>query len=122
MSEQTASIIKISGWKSFSLGRFLPGKNFEDQLRLFGRNFGIPAVTVAIFLAVWGMVAPQIKTSLGEVPGPAQVWGQVQSLAFEYRQEAGRRREFAVKEKERAAKLRAENPGQAVKARKYSGR
>jgi nitrate/nitrite transport system permease protein len=81
-----------------------------------------PASTIVIFIGLWAMIAPQIKTSLGQVPGPVQVWEQVQSLTTEYRVEVVNRRSFIAKEKERASQKRAENPAQEVKTRKYSGR
>ncbi len=86
------------------------------------KSLGVPAMTIGLFLLFWGILAPQIKTSLGEVPGPIQVWGQVQSLAVEYRTEQINKQKFYEKEKERVAQKSAENPGEIVRGRKYSGR
>lgn len=83
---------------------------------------GLPLVTFSIFLGMWTLIAPQIKTSLGTIPGPAEVWGQVQSLSVEYQKERSNEKEFYVREKERVAQKRAENLGQEIKPRKYSGR
>ncbi|MBI3313024.1 MAG: ABC transporter permease [Candidatus Omnitrophica bacterium] len=86
------------------------------------KNIGIPAVTCLLFLLAWAVTAPQIKTSLGKVPGPVEVGEQVQSLIHEFRQEKAKEKAFYVREKERVAKKLEENPGEEVKTRKYSGK
>ena len=85
-------------------------------------NAAAPLITFSLFLLIWGILAPQVKTSLGTVPGPFQVLGQVGSLAAEYREEKSREKEFYVREKERVAQKRVENPGQQIKGRKFSGK
>ena len=123
MTEKIISIMKISGLKGLvPIVRLLQGENLEEQFRILWRTIGVPVITFTIFIAVWGILAPQIKTSLGRVPGPAQVFEQVQSLASEYRQEKINEKEFYVREKERVAKKRAENPGKEIQAHRYSGR
>lgn len=86
------------------------------------KAIGIPFITFFLFLSAWAAVAPQIKTNLGNVPGPAQVFGQVQSLAGEFWNEKTKEKEFYAKEKQRIEKKRAENPGAEIKGHKYSGR
>lgn len=81
-----------------------------------------PALTFSVFLLIWAAAASQIKTNLGIVPGPVEVWGQVLSLASEYKEEKNKEKEFYVREKERVEKKQAENPGQEIKARKFSGK
>ncbi|MGB5096498.1 MAG: hypothetical protein WBN82_01185, partial [Porticoccaceae bacterium] len=49
------------------------GQNPRAQLRAMWLMIGVPAVFFAIFLALWGWSASQIHTSLGTIPGPAQV-------------------------------------------------
>ena len=123
MTEKIISLMRFSGLKAFvPLVRFIQGEDREEQLRVLWKTIGIPLTTFSLFLLTWAVIAPQIKTSLGGVPGPVQVWAQVQSLAAEYQKERTNEKEFDAREKERVAQKRAENPGQEVKLRKYSGR
>lgn len=36
----------------------------------------LPAIGMLVFVALWAAVAKNIDTSLGEFPGPSQVWEQ----------------------------------------------
>jgi len=81
-----------------------------------------PLVAFLIFLFIWHAGAAQIHTSLGQVPGPAQVWSQAMGLLDEHFAE--RKKEVAFYErqdKRNAAKL-AENPDAEIKIRPYTGK
>jgi len=43
-----------------------------------------PAVGLAVFLGLWAVLAPQVKTSLGALPGPGDVWTAFTGLMGEY--------------------------------------
>lgn len=43
-----------------------------------------PLVGVAVFLALWAMLAPMVETSLGALPGPLDVWNAFVGLLGEY--------------------------------------
>lgn len=43
-----------------------------------------PVVGVAIFLGLWAVLAPQVKTSLGALPGPGDVWTSFLGLMTEH--------------------------------------
>ncbi len=81
-----------------------------------------PAATFALFLILWSVASHKIQTSLGEVPGPRQVWGQVRSLAQEHVDERKKEKEFyasqAIKNKEKTGA----NPSEVQRVRKYTGR
>ena len=81
----------------------------------------IPALGIAGFLLVWHLVAGSIVTSLGQFPGPVQVWDQAGTLYHEHvaqREKADRF--YDRQEKRNAAKL-AKDPDAAVKWRTYTG-
>ena len=44
----------------------------------------LPLIGLLMFLAVWNGVAKSIDTSLGQFPGPAQVWEQAGVLVDEH--------------------------------------
>lgn len=44
-----------------------------------------PAIGIAGFLGLWALLAPQVQTSLGALPGPVDVWNAFGELMTEYR-------------------------------------
>ena len=56
----------------------------KDMGNKFIRSFMVPFVAFLLFLGIWGGFASQIVTSLGEVPGPKQVWEQTINLYNEH--------------------------------------
>ena len=56
------------------------GDNPRAQMAEVWRLLGVPLVAIAGFLALWAVLAPQVQTSLGAVPGPVQVWEQAVTL------------------------------------------
>ena len=86
------------------------------------RGMIAPAVAFLFFLMIWSAGAPQIKTSLGQVPGPSQVWSQAIGLLEEHSEERDKEQAFyARQEKRNAAKL-AKTPDAKVKIRGYTGK
>ena len=56
------------------------GDNPKAQLSEIWRLLAVPVIAIAAFLMLWGTLAPTVQTSLGAIPGPAQVWEQTVSL------------------------------------------
>ena len=48
------------------------------------RDLLVPLMGIAVFLALWAVLAPQVDTSLGAMPGPVEVAGQGVSLFEEW--------------------------------------
>jgi len=71
---------------------------------------GVPALALLVFLALWAAVAPRIQTSLGAVPGPAQVAEQAQTLWLDHFNERRKRSEFYERQDKRNAERLAEDP------------
>ncbi len=86
------------------------------------QNLAIPAVAIGVFILLWSIIAAQITTSLGQLPGPVKVWEQAEQLVVEHKEE--RKKEVAFyerQEKRNAAKL-AKNPDAKVRIRPYTGK
>src|SRR5262245_39578783 len=81
---------------------------------------GAPVLAFALFLGLWSLAAARVDTSIGALPGPAQVAGAVGSLLAEHRAERANARAFdeRMAEKRRAA----EAEGLPWKDRRYTGR
>lgn len=81
-----------------------------------------PVVAFLVFLVIWNAAASQIKTSLGQVPGPAQVWSQAMGLLEEHREEREKEQAFYDRQEKRNAAKLAKNPDAKVKIRPYTGK
>jgi nitrate/nitrite transport system permease protein len=103
------------------VARLASGENPSEQAREIWRLLGIPVLALGIMIAVWGQLAPMVNTSLGAIPGPAAVWGEVQTLVEDHRSQRERREAFYERQRERNAERLAENPDAEIRIRSYTG-
>ncbi|MEP2705894.1 MAG: ABC transporter permease [Roseibium sp.] len=122
-------INKASGWLDalgFSwlvpLLKIAAGDNPKEQMGELKRVLLIPLLGIAAFLALWGILAPQVQTSLGAVPGPAQVWEQTLNLWDDHVREREKADAFYERQETRNAKLEAAGKTDKVKWRNYTGK
>lgn len=99
-----------------------PRSHWIRQLKQWVQSVSVPLLAVAVFLIMWDVSASQIQTSLGQVPGPAQVWQQSVTLYDEYQQERSKEAAFYQRQEDRNAKKLAENPDAETKLRDYTGK
>jgi len=90
--------------------------------RPFVEGFLLPALGILFTLLIWQFAANRIDTSLGQFPGPVQVWQQVQNLAAEHQREREKAAAFYGRQEERNAKKLAQDPDAQVKWRGYTGK
>jgi nitrate/nitrite transport system permease protein len=109
------------GWLT-PLLRIAGGDSPKAQLRDLWRLLIVPVLAIAVFLALWAWAAPRVQTSLGAVPGPAQVWEQAGVLHADAMAEREKEAAFYAKQAERNAALIAEGKADAVKDRPYTGK
>ncbi|MBR3371251.1 MAG: ABC transporter permease [Rhodobacteraceae bacterium] len=121
-------INKLDGWfKVLGLSfmtpllRALAGDNPRAQGKQIWQLLGVPVLAIMGFLLLWGNLAPRVETSLGAIPGPAQVWSQVQVLHGEHLAENARRTEFLQRQDARNAELVAAGQADRVRERSYTG-
>jgi nitrate/nitrite transport system permease protein len=100
--------------------RLATGHEPAQQLRRIAATIGVPCLALLAFGLAWSQAAARIETSIGAVPGPAQVWSAARELVAEHGAERAREAEFHA----RAAAKRAEAlaAGQPWKERQYAGR
>jgi len=105
--------------------RSVPGfqKLFEgiDQKKI-ARSIMLPLVAFSIFLLLWSVAASHIETSLGQVPGPVQVWEQAKNLYAEHVRERDKEQQFYERQEKRNLEKLAEDPNAEVKIRPYTGK
>jgi len=98
------------------------GDNPKAQVGEIWRLLGVPVLAIAIFIAGWAALAPTVQTSLGAVPGPAQVWEQAINLNADAVREREKEAAFYVRQDERNAEFIANGETDKVKQRVYTGK
>ncbi|WP_308917941.1 ABC transporter permease [Jannaschia sp. LMIT008] len=106
------------GWLTPML-RAAAGDDPKRQAHEIWRLAGVPLLAILGFLVAWGLLAPQVQTSLGAVPGPAQVWEQAIAL----HEDASRKAASEARFQEQVATLneRRAASGQEPVERAYTG-
>ena len=104
------------------LVNLLAGENPRTQLRELWLMIGVPIVSFTLFLLLWSWGAGQIETSLGAIPGPAQVRAEAGTLLAEHRAEREREAAFHVRQEERNAVRRAADPAAEIRVIPYTGK
>ncbi|ARE40368.1 Alkanesulfonates transport system permease protein [Rhodovulum sp. P5] len=121
-------INKADGWfRILGLGWLTPilraaaGDNPKAQMRELWQLLGVPLAAILIFLVAWGTLAPKVQTSLGAIPGPAQVWAQVQVLHADHVRTQEKAAAFYERQEARNEKLIAAGKEDKVKWRDFTG-
>nr|WP_321457399.1 ABC transporter permease [uncultured Cohaesibacter sp.] len=124
-----AFVNKASGWlDALGLSWLTPlikiaaGDNLKEQLSELKRVLLIPLMGILVFLFLWAGLAPQVKTSLGAIPGPVQVWHQAGNLWQDHLRERQKAADFYERQDDRNAKLEAAGKTDKIKWRGYTGK
>ena len=107
-----------------------PKNKIEQQLQaLIKALFSIeiksmlyPFLGVIAFLMLWSFAASKIDTSLGQFPGPSQVFSQSKVLVDEHYAEKEKANAFYQRQEERNAKKLLEDPNAEIRIRNYTGK
>ncbi|MCB8838891.1 ABC transporter permease [Aurantimonas sp. VKM B-3413] len=108
------------GW-SVPIMKIAAGDDPRSNLKALWQGLAVPLIGILAFLAVWAALAPTVQTSLGTVPGPAKVWGQVESLYADYQRTEADKVAFYERQEARNQKLVAAGHADRVKVRDYTG-
>jgi nitrate/nitrite transport system permease protein len=102
--------------------KILFGESPAKQLSIFASMVGVPLFAFVVFLGLWHLGAAKIITSLGQVPGPVQVYEQAVNLVDEHYAEREKEEDFYARQEKRNAEKLAKNPDAEVKIRPYTGK
>ena len=102
--------------------RAIAGDNPKAQIGEIWRLLGVPLAAILLFLFAWASLAPTVQTSLGAVPGPAQVWEQAKTLHADAAREREKEAAFYERQEARNAEFLANDQPERVKERVYTGK
>ncbi|GHF42342.1 ABC transporter permease [Seohaeicola zhoushanensis] len=108
------------GWMTPVL-KAAAGDNPRAQMGEIWRQLGVPVAAILAFLLVWAALAPTVQTSLGAIPGPAQVWEQVVNLHEDAQSKAASEAKFNAQVEKRNQKLIEAGRADEVKQVAYTG-
>ena len=94
----------------------------RDIGRVLWLSVVVPVAALALFLALWAAVAPRIQTSLGAVPGPAQVMEQAHALYRDHRAEREKRTAFHERQAARNQQRLAADPSFQPRRFEWTGK
>ncbi|GAA0792138.1 ABC transporter permease [Marinobacterium sediminicola] len=95
---------------------------FASWLKRMTQTLGLPLIGLLVFLFIWQVGAKQIDTSLGQFPGPTQVYEQANALISEHFNERERESAFYERQEQRNAERVAKDPDYVPKIREYTGK
>jgi nitrate/nitrite transport system permease protein len=102
--------------------RLAAGDSAKTQFKELWQQLFIPLMGIVVFVAAWAALAPQVKTSLGAIPGPQQVLVQAGNLYVDHRAERAKEAAFYERQEARNAKLVAAGQADKVKYRSFTGK
>jgi nitrate/nitrite transport system permease protein len=97
------------------------GDNPRAQMGEIWRLLAVPLLAICAFLLLWGTLAPKVQTSLGAVPGPAQVWSEAVSLHKDAQAKAAKKAKFEAMVEKRNQKFVDAGQPEKVKEVAYTG-
>jgi nitrate/nitrite transport system permease protein len=102
--------------------RIAGGEPPRAELAQIWRKLLVPVIAITIFIGLWSALAPQVKTSLGAVPGPAEVWVQAQVLHADHVAEMEKAAAFHDRQQARNAALVEAGRESEARERAYTGK
>lgn len=100
------------------MARYIPS---GPQIVKAAKGLVAPLAGIVIFLALWAVLAPQVKTSLGALPGPGAVAEQAVALYGDYQATEQAKADFYAQQDARNAALEAAGRGAEAQNFPYSG-
>lgn len=123
MSNKLIKLFNITGLTWFvPLVKIASGENPVQQMKQLWLIIGVPIIAFSFFLGLWSLSASKVNTSLGAIPGPAEVWQEAGGLIEEHFAERTKEEQFYQRQQERNQKALAEDPSTHVKVRPYNGK
>ncbi|MFY9329594.1 MAG: ABC transporter permease [Georgfuchsia sp.] len=94
----------------------------REQARALFMALGMPTLAILCFLVLWSASASRIQTSLGAVPGPADVFAQARVLVQDHFAEQEKKQAFYARQEARNKELLANDPQAKVSIHAWTGK
>lgn len=101
--------------------RLMAGEDPREQFRELFLQIAVPAFAFLAFIFLWHGMASGVQTSLGAIPGPADVWEAAGGLIEEHRAERAKEIAFYERQEKRNEMILADNPEAEVTIRDWTG-
>ena len=98
------------------------GDDVSNNLQVIIKAIGVPLAGILVFLMLWHAAASNIETSLGNFPGPADVYEQSTGLIEEHFAEREKAEAFYERQEKRNEARMAKDPSYEPKIRPYTGK
>ncbi|WP_028294242.1 ABC transporter permease [Oceanobacter kriegii] len=98
------------------------GDDVSNNLQVIIKAIGVPMAGILVFLMLWHAAASNIETSLGNFPGPADVYEQSTGLIEEHFAEREKAEAFYERQEKRNEARMAKDPSYEPKIRPYTGK
>ncbi len=122
MINRVINVLEVSGLTWFvPLAKLAAGESPKEQAKQLWLVMGIPIVAFAVFLFLWGQLSNKVVTSLGAIPGPAQVYEQAKGLWEDHKQQREKADAFYERQEKRNAKYKEQGKLDKIKQRTYTG-
>jgi len=102
--------------------RLLAGDDPGTQFKSLWMLVGVPSLAMALFLGFWNITAHDIKTSLGTIPGPAEVWHEFGNLVESHYAERAKAEAFYERQEKRNEARLAKDPNAKVMIFPWTGK
>ena len=102
--------------------RMARGDDPRSQMEDLWRLLGVPLLAIGVFLFLWSRISAGIETSLGQIPGPTAVIAQAGELWDDHKAERRKAVAFYERQAVRNAERQAEEPGETLVVRRYTGK
>ena len=114
----------VQKWIGGPLGAAWNGavRDPRELARSLMLSLGVPTLALGLFVAGWAAIAPRIQTSLGAIPGPAQVLQQAQALWADHLIERTKRGEFLERQEARNKERLAADPSYTPRHFEWTGK
>ena len=123
MKDKLIHFFEVTGFTWFvPLIKLGARDNPQQQMVDLVKMVGVPILAFIIFLSLWHVGAAKVVTSLGQVPGPSQVWQQASVLIDEHYAEREKEVKFYERQDKRNAEKLAKDSDAKIKVRPYTGK
>lgn len=121
--ERFVNVIDRAGLCWFvPLIRLCTGEDPREQLKAMWLMTGVPVIALVIFLSLWNLTASGVQTSLGGIPGPTDVWGELVNLIESHQAEREKAAAFHRRQEDRNTERLAKEPDAKVEIRVWTGK